>query len=159
MIEPALVPATLRLDHVGLSVPDLDSAVDFFVGCFGARVLFRLPRPSMRGGTSAERLGVVTGAEFALAMLELGGGRVELLQWWSPRSGGPPPDADLPGGSHIAVDVGDVAGALARLRRVEGVEVVGEPVTFVAGPTPGLTNAFVRTPWGALVELVSWQLD
>jgi catechol 2,3-dioxygenase-like lactoylglutathione lyase family enzyme len=148
--------AARSFDHVGLSVPDLDSAVDFFATCFGARVLFAMARPADRGTMVAERLGVDADAEFALVMLELGGKRIELLQWWPARSEGPAPKADQPGGSHVAIEVADVASAVERLRRISGVEVVGEPMTFGAGATPALTNCFVRTPWGALIELVCW---
>ncbi|MFC6933861.1 VOC family protein [Actinomadura yumaensis] len=69
-----------RLDHTGMSVPDLGAAVEFFVTHFGARVEFTLPR--VDGG--AERLGAPADAAFALAMLDIGGARVELIQWWSP---------------------------------------------------------------------------
>ena len=43
-----------------------------------------------------------------------------------------------------------------RLRVAPDVELLGQPVTFDAGPTPGLTNAFLRTGWGVLLELVDW---
>lgn len=150
---------TRRFDHVGLSVPELDAAVAFFVDCFGAQVLFRMDRPATPGPMGADRLGADRDAHFALAMLSLGDGRVELLQWWSARAGGPAPPApamESPGGSHIAIEVDDVEDALARLSRVDGVSILSEPVTFTEGPPPVLTNAFVLTPWGALLELVSW---
>ena len=143
-------------DHVGLTVPDLGSAVDFFVGVFGARLVFSMDRSSEGEDMGAERLGVRPASQFSLAIVELGASRLELLQWWPAPSDARPPRADLAGGAHVAVDVEEVAQALEGLRLVEGVQVVGEPVTFATGATPGLTNAFVRTPWGALVELVSW---
>lgn len=150
------VPGTRRFDHVGLSVPDLEAAVAFFVDCFGAQVLFQMGRSANPGSMGAQRLGADEGAHFALAMLSLGGGRVELLQWWSARGEDPIPAAGSPGGSHIALEVADVGEALVRLARVEGVSILSEPVTFTEGPTPGLTNAFALTPWGALLEIVSW---
>ena len=153
--EPVIARAK-RFDHVGLTVPDLDVAVDFFVCCFAARVLFNMDRPEVPCAMGAERLGVAPEAEFALAMLELGSARIELLQWWPLRGDISPPDNDQPGGSHVAIEVDDVAAALQALRVVEGVQVLGEPATFAPGATPGLTNAFVRTPWGALIELVTW---
>ncbi|MFC6886521.1 MULTISPECIES: VOC family protein [Actinomadura] len=142
-----------RLDHTGMSVPDLGAAVEFFVTHFGARVEFTLPR--VDGG--AERLGAPADAAFALAMLDIGGARVELIQWWSPLAvAGGPPRADMPGGAHLGVEVDDLPAMLAKLEAVPGVIVLGRPVTFNEGPTPGLTNAFVSTPWGGLVELLSW---
>lgn len=150
------VEGTEGLDHAGVVVADLDAAVDFFIRWFGARVMFRLDRVADPSGEAPARLGAPRDASFALAMLALGTGRLELLQWW--RSG-PPPPAALPhavGAAHVAVRVTDVPATLARLRTATGVEVLSEPVTFDAGPTPGLTNAFLHTDWGVLIELVHW---
>jgi catechol 2,3-dioxygenase-like lactoylglutathione lyase family enzyme len=156
---PTLPCATVPgrgFDHVGLTVPDLTSAVEFFVSAFGARLVFSMEPSSEGESMGAERLGVRPASRFSLAMIELGTSRLELLQWWPAPSDARPPRADLSGGAHVAVEVENVARALNGLRLFEGVEVVGEPVTFATGATPGLTNAFVSTPWGALVELVNW---
>ncbi|HVB70486.1 MAG TPA: VOC family protein [Acidimicrobiales bacterium] len=155
-LDRAAIETARRVDHVGVSVPDLDRAVDFFVHVFGASVAFRMDRPSPGTTMGSERLGVAPDAQFSLAMLTFGSTSLEVLQWWPERSDARPPDADLPGGTHVSLAVDDVASALERLRRVNGVEIVGDPVTFPAGATPGLTNAFLRTPWGALIELVAW---
>ena len=152
----ASIVAGRAFDHVGMRVPNLDDAIRFFVEIFGARLLFRMDRPTGDAAMGAERLGIAASAKFALAMLELGGSNIELLQWWPVRSDAWPPEADLPGGMHVAIDVADVAMTLATLRDVDEVEIVGGLSTFEAGATPGLSNAFVRTPWGALIELVTW---
>lgn len=145
------------LDHVGVNVPDLDEAVSFFVAVFGARVVFELERFSDVGGGALERLGADRHAGLALVMLELGRGRLELLNWSDAEEARAPwPPSSALGASHVAIDVTDMDVALDRVRGVEGVVVIGEPVTFEEGPTPGLANAFVVTPWGLLVELVCW---
>ncbi len=150
------IPGVRELDHVGLNVPDLDQAVEFFTRRLGADVVFRVERFADPDGGALTRLGAPATASLELAMLTLGAGRLELLHWEDgPPTIAPPGAADA-GGSHVAVEVADVAAGLADLRAVPGVRVLGEPVTFPAGPTPGLTNAFVTTPWGALLELVSW---
>lgn len=149
-----------RLDHVGIVVTNLDAAVQFFVTWFGARVVFRMERFDDPTGIAPTRLGAPRGANFALAMLEIGGGRFELVQWWpsaTERQGSavsPVPGAV--GAAHVALAVGEVSTELDRLREAPGAEVLGEPLTFYSGPTPGLTNAFLRMPWGVLIELVSW---
>jgi catechol 2,3-dioxygenase-like lactoylglutathione lyase family enzyme len=144
------------LDHVGLNVPDLDQAVTFFTEAFGATTVFRLGRTSDPEGGSMERLGAPREAAFELAMLELGSGRLELLRWWSVDQADREPRSSDVGACHVSVLVSDVTAAVEGLRTREGVRVLGEPVTFDAGATPGLTNAFVTTPWGALIELVNW---
>lgn len=145
-----------ELDHVGLNVPNLDEAVAFFIDAFGAKEVFRIERFSDIKGGSMERLGAAREAAFELVMLQLGSGRLELLRWWSPNPVDPGLRSSDVGASHIAVKVANVEQALESLRAREDVWVVGEPVTFETGATPGLTNAFVTTSWGALIELVNW---
>lgn len=147
-----------RLDHTGLVVPDLDEAVEFFQVAFGAEVVFRMYRFDDPTGGATRRLGAQHGTSFALAMLGWGDRRLELLQWWPPwneDSHGP----EAVGASHVAVEVPDLWTALESLRHIPGVRVVGDPVTFTEGPTPGLTNAFVSSPWGCLIELMQWPGD
>lgn len=141
-----------RLDHVGITVPDLDAATGFFVRCFGATELFRLPDSGENG--AARRLGVTEPSSFALVMLEVGGNRLELLAW-RPQIGGAIPAANDPGGAHVAIAVEDLDATLRVLAGEPGVHNVGAPLRFEGGPTPGLTNAFVRAPWGTLLELMS----
>ena len=148
------------LHHVGVVVSDLDPAVHFFVTWFGARVIFHIARSVDTSGFAAARLGASRQSSFALTMLEIGGGRLELVQWWpsatAPSSSPAPFVPYAVGAAHVAVTVREVSTELDRLRAAPGVEVLGEPLTFEAGPTPGLTNAFIRISWGILVELVSW---
>lgn len=143
------------LDHTGVVVTDLDAAVAFFTRWLDAEVVFRLERVADPTGRAPQRLGAPADASFALVMLALDGGRLELLQWWA----GQPPSAAPPhatGAAHVAVRVTHVAEAVAALASAPGVTVVSTPVTFDHGPTAGLTNAFLRTEWGVLLELVHW---
>lgn len=65
-------------------------------------------------------------------------------------------DSSVPLGAHLSIEVDDVASTLAALAAINGVAVLSAPLTFTDGETPGLTNAFIRAPWGTLIELVSW---
>lgn len=147
---------TVALDHVGISVPDLDVAVDFLAGAFGATVVFRFDGIADTTGAALRRLGADPDASFSLAMLEIGGGHVELLSWRSSRTDGSIPVVDAPGGMHLGISVTDIAKSLEALRDRPDVEVIGEPVTFDSGATAGLTNAFAVTSWGLLIELLQW---
>lgn len=150
------------LDHVGLTVPDLDAAVAFFERHFGAEVVFHLPRFVDPTGAAVARLGAARGASFSLTMLELVGGYVELLEWEPQLTPSEQPDSavafppNLTNGVHLALEVKDIGGILDELRQAPGVTVLSDPLTFREGPTPGLTNAFITTPWGLLIELMAW---
>lgn len=150
------------LDHVGLAVPDLDEAERFFIENFGARTVFHLPPFSDPTGDAPARLGAPRNAAFSLTMLELGGGHIELLQWdptIAPSISNETPPMLPPNvthSPHLAVSVSNITEALKQLQAVDGVRVLSGPVTFEQGPTPGLTNAFITTPWGLLIELMSW---
>lgn len=146
---------TRNLDHVGIVVRSLDEAIEFFTRHLAASVVFRMDPFEDPTGAAPVRLGAARGRTFALAMLSIGSGRLELLQWW-PEGDSTPSPADGAGGVHVAIEVDDVHAALDSLRTVPGVSVLGEPATFTGGQTPDLTNAFVTTPWGALIELLSW---
>lgn len=82
------------IDHVGVTVPDLDAATEFFARAFGAEVLYdTLPRSDgPKGGWGTERrLGVPQGtAEVAVRMLRLPNGPgIELFEFNGPRQGRP----------------------------------------------------------------------
>lgn len=145
-----------ELHHVGLVVPDLAAAVAFFVDHLGAEVEFEMDRFIDESGAAVGRIGAGVGASFALVMIRLGGARIELLQWWPAAAAREPNEPNVVGAAHVGVVVADVAAALDRLSAVAGVTIRSAPLTFTEGPTPGLTNAFLVTPWGLLVELMSW---
>ncbi|MCP1413750.1 VOC family protein [Paenarthrobacter sp. A20] len=146
----------VRIDHYGLNVPNLEQAVSFFQEAFNAQVVFRLARMRDPDGGSMQRIGADPRDEFEVVMLDLAGQRLELLQWWSPQGTRRPLGATGHGASHLGMTCPDLAATLNQLRRMPGVTVLGEPQTFTEGPTPGLTNAFVLTPWGSSIELVNW---
>ena len=127
------------LDHVGLSVADLDAAARFYAAAFGfaSELEFQLPE-GIRG-----------------AMLRHPGGmRLELFQHPAARPGilaGNPLEAlGTRGYGHFALAAGDIApmyaGAVAA-----GARPVAEPGP---SPEPGVRFAFLADPEGNLVELV-----
>lgn len=146
------------LDHTGLVVPDLAQAVAFFTEVLGARLVFEMDRFDDPTGAAPRRLGAERGTGFALAMLSWGEQQLELLQWF-PAGPADEPAPESVGAAHVAIAVPEVSAALEVLRSVPEVRVLGEPVTFAEGPTPGLTNAFVRAPWGCLIELMQWPAE
>jgi glyoxylase I family protein len=156
-VSPDAPLAGLRgLDHIGLTVPDLDEAIGYFSTVFGAVEVLRHPGYQPRPGTNRrnfardERVEVV-----GIALLRLGDTNLELLQYRGPGSG-PPPGTSDPGGHHLAFYVDDLDAACTHLRD-RGIEVLGDPLPFAGGEAgEGARFVYTRAPWGLFVELVSY---
>jgi catechol 2,3-dioxygenase-like lactoylglutathione lyase family enzyme len=128
-----------KLHHVGLSVADLDAAVEWYGRALAYEVKFRGEIPTMR--VTMGSLG--------------GGGGLELLERRDSALGaqGLQPDQALltRGWGHIALDVEDIDATYARLIAA-GAGPVWPPRQ---SPEPGVSMAFVHDPEGNLIELVS----
>ena len=156
MTEPAL-SGFRAVDHIGLSVPDLDQAIQFFVEVLGAQEFFRHGPYGPNGEQSRRQFdrhpdSVVEG----IAMVQLGPMNIELLQYSAPDQSTAWPGTSDYGGHHVAFYVDDLDVSVARLREA-GVRVLGEPMPL-PGPEsgPGGRFIFFRAPWGLFLELVSY---
>lgn len=156
MTESALV-GMRGVDHVGLSVPDLDQAIDFFVSTLGAKEFFRHGPYGPSGEQSTRQFerhpdSIVEG----IAMLRLGPMNIELLQYSSPDQRTSWPSTSDFGGHHLAFYVDDLDESIDRLRE-RGVRVLGTPMPL-PGPESGPEARFIffRAPWGLFLELVSY---
>ncbi len=148
------VPTATNVHHVGVTVPELDEAVEFFVDCIGAEELYR-KGPFGGDETVERRLDVHPDATASLAMLRCGPTtNLELFEWNAPGQ-----DEDMPrlsdvGATHIALQVEDVDEAAEAIEERDDATVLDEPRTNGSGPTEGLRYVFFRTSWGMYVELV-----
>ncbi|MDY7227903.1 VOC family protein [Hyalangium rubrum] len=161
-MSKSALPGFTRVDHVALTVPDLDKAVEFYTETFGATELFRLgpfdaaelPRmPDGRDWTEAHVN--VPGARVFLAMLQLGPTlKLELFRYELPKDARttPPRNCDL-GGHHIAFQVENLEAAVAYLRARE-LRVMAGPIVIPVGPAAGMRTQYVLDPWGNQLELV-----
>ncbi|MDJ1136624.1 VOC family protein [Streptomyces iconiensis] len=154
------MPGVRGIDHVGVTVPDIETATVFFRRALGAEVLYDTLRreDGPRTGPSLEQgLGVPEGtAQVAVRMLALPDGPgLELFEFRAPGQGGPVPPSGL-GWQHLAVYVDDLDGALARVEEAGGLPVGGpRPLPGVeAGPRNRMT--YTRTPWGSTLELITY---
>jgi catechol 2,3-dioxygenase-like lactoylglutathione lyase family enzyme len=158
--------ALVRADHVGLTVPDLDAAVAFYLDAFEARELFRmgpfdaaeLPR-SADGRDWTETHVNVRDARLTFAVLELAPGlRLELFAYERPADvvANAPRNCDV-GGHHLGLCVEDLETA-ATVLRSRGVTVL-EPIVVDEGPMAGTRSAYVVDPWGNHLELVEYARD
>ncbi|GAA1198209.1 VOC family protein [Streptomyces hebeiensis] len=148
------------IDHVGVTVPDLDAATTFFAHVLGAEPLYdTLPRgQGPRSGPALERRTGVPGGtrQIAVRMLRLRDGPgLELFEFDGPRQGAAVVPSDL-GWQHVACYVDDLDAALQAVESAGGT-ILDEPAEL-PGPESGPNNlfAYCRTPWGSTLELLTY---
>src|SRR5260221_4134593 len=133
--EPGRLPGLLYVDHVALTVPELDLAVDFFCRVLGAVLLYRSAVTPQPGDASLERdFGVHPKASLAFVALRLGPTlNLELSDWQSPDRRPDAPRSTDAGGHHLGLYVDDVVTAAAFLEGVPGVRLLGDVKTSPPG--------------------------
>lgn len=131
----------MSVDHVGLSVADLNAMTDWYSRALAARVEYALERPAV--------------AVRGVVLIDSDGFRLELLhrEHSQPSHGTETVDESLlrHGFGHLALRVGDVPAAFERLV-AQGAAAVLAPRP---GSQPGMTIAFVADPEHNLIEIVS----
>ena len=125
------------IEHIGLTVPDLEQATTFFAEAFGAEHVYDMIDEALSGPAIESGLGVPAGATIeAIRMLRLGNGpNLELFTY----SGVPQRDPLVPsdyGLQHFCVYVDDMDAAAARLEKAGGtlLSAPGELPGGDAGP-------------------------
>ena len=137
----------LRFDHVGVIVEDLDAAEDFFLA-----LGFESDGRMFVDGEVVDRINGLEGVRAELVMVRTPDrtGCLELIRYHAPESDGGAErlPANRPGYRHIAIEVDDVHGTVARLGE-KGYGLVGEVQDY--GTSWRLV--YVRGPEGLIVEL------
>lgn len=130
--------------HVGVTVSDLDRAVDFYTDTFGLDVVAEF---SVKGDAFAEAV-AVDGASGSFAHLDAGDAVVELVEYEPQADSTPDPELNRPGAIHLGLAVDDVEAFYAALD--DGVETLSPPRTTASGTS----ICFVRDPEGNLIEVL-----
>ena len=144
-------------DHVGLTVPNVDEAAEWFERVLGAKVVARTdPFGSDDDTLMPRRFKVHPRATVRVAILRCGTGtNVELLEWTAPDQKTQMPRTCDHGAAHIAFHVADIHEAVRYLRD-QGVEVLDEPMHIEDGDLKGLWWVYFLTPWGNFMELYQY---
>jgi catechol 2,3-dioxygenase-like lactoylglutathione lyase family enzyme len=150
------VPGLTRLDHVGITVPDLDQAHGFFTEVLGCEFMYELGPFQHDDSWMSEHMAVADDTVMRrLRFYRLGGQAVfEVFQYEAADQVRTPPRNSDVGGSHIALYVDDLDAAVAHLHAL-GLRVLGDP-TASRGPSEGQRWVYFLSPWGAQFELVSY---
>jgi len=151
------LPGLRGTDHIGITVPNLEEAVDFFVNVIGCEPLYELgPFDAaddwMQTQLNVHPRTVMKKLKFLRCKY---GSNFELFEYSSPDQNTQPPKNSDIGGHHLAFYVDDFDAALDYLKR-NSVKILGEPVVRTAGPSGGQTWVYFLTPWGMQLELVSF---
>lgn len=149
-------PMPRGIQHIGVTVPDLEAATTFLVEGLGAKVAYDglTTDDEPRQGAEVERqLGLPSGAAIhkqrffvigegpGLEVFEISGEQ-------RPASG----LADF-GLNHISLYCDDIEGCLARLVGAGGEALSEIHENSRHEDTPGNGSVYVRAPWGMLIEL------
>ncbi|WP_202814427.1 VOC family protein [Falsirhodobacter sp. alg1] len=158
--EDAARPDIRGTDHIGLTVPDMESATRFFADAFGAVTLYDVQPPDappMAGKDPEAQLGLTSGTKIThMRLMRLGNGPcIEMFCITDGQSRAPLRLQDQ-GLTHIGIYVDDIDTASARFARAGG--------TLMEGPHPlsgvedgkGNAGIYGTTPWGLLIELLTY---
>jgi catechol 2,3-dioxygenase-like lactoylglutathione lyase family enzyme len=150
------------IEHIGITVPNIDEASAFLVAAFGAEVIYVMsPDPDRAtGGTgpdSQSTLGIRPGAVWKSSqMLKLGNGpSIELFEYEDTDQREAVIASDF-GLQHFALYVDDMETARQRVIDAGGTPLVGP--SLLPGIESGKGNMWLYTlsPWGSIIELVSF---
>lgn len=143
------------IDHIGITVPDLDEAQAYFEAVFGAEKLYDLLVDPVSGPELSVDLGVPEGTTLeAIRVVAIGNGPgLEMFRFSTDGNRDPSLASDF-GVQHIALNVEDIF-ATIELIKENGGKIYGE-VKELPFMDAGPDNHFVYTspPWGGIIELV-----
>lgn len=152
----APIPGMRGMQHIGITVPNMNEAVAFFRDILGCEPSFTFGTFKFDDDWMARHLDVHPRATISdFQMVRCGNGtNLEVFEYTAPdqnRRG--PRNSDI-GGHHLAFYVDDMDAAVSYLK-AKGVRVLDSPSTFTEGPAAGLTWVYFLAPWGLQLELVS----
>ena len=152
--ETKLIPGLKRSDHMGLTVPNADQAIEFFEEFFGATQLKTLNNVHVPGGWMTKNLNVPSDAVIkSVTMLDIPGQfLLEIFEFKvKDQKTTLPLNSDL-GGHHLGFAVEDIEIAMQHLKD-NGVKVLGDVKIQNVGPYD-VKWVYFLTPWGTSLELI-----
>lgn len=140
------------IHHAGLVVDDLDAAIAFYGELLD---MTEIERDDWRAPSPKQDQGIgVAGSAATGAMMRGSNSYIELWQYHAPEQVGDDPadrGAHERGLRHLAIEVDDVPGALARLVELGGTKM-GDPVVM---SDEGAAVIYCRDPFGTIIEFMS----
>ena len=146
------------MDHVGITVPNVNQAVEWFDDVLGAVAPLTFG-PFPAGAFVASVVDVAQTASIdQITMLRLGhSAGIELFQYSAPEGQrhDVPKNSDW-SGHHVAFYVTDIDDAVDYMVAKGVRRMPAGPFTLTEGPAAGQTIQYFQTPWGSYVEFISY---
>jgi catechol 2,3-dioxygenase-like lactoylglutathione lyase family enzyme len=156
---PARAQSIERVDSVAITVSDLDKALAFYTGVLP----FELVSRTEVAGEAYERLFGVFGLRAEIALLRLGGEKIQLIDYLAPEGRPIPVDSKSNDEwfQHIAIIVRDMDAAYKLLRAHKVQHASSGPQTLPAwNPNAGGIKAFYfKDPDGHNLEILQFPPD
>jgi catechol 2,3-dioxygenase-like lactoylglutathione lyase family enzyme len=146
------------VDHVGITVPDIDQAIAWFQNVMGCSTPLTFgPFGDPTGTFMQDLLGVHPRAVIEqITMVRCGrSANIELFQYDAPDQNTTFPKNSDWAGHHIAFYVTDIGAAVAYMQ-AKGVQKFLGPLPVADGPAAGQTINYFRAPFGTYIELISY---
>ncbi|PHP66773.1 glyoxalase [Zhengella mangrovi] len=152
------VPGLRGVEHIGITVPDIDEATRFFVNVLGCTPYLDSGPLGSDDDDRMTRLLNVHPRAVARKMRHLRcghGSNIELFEYSAPDQNTTwPKNSDL-GGHHLAFYSDDFDATLDWLR-AHGVRLLEGPNFVTKGQNSGCRWIYFLSPWGLQMELVSF---
>ena len=146
------------LDHVGITVPDINQAIEWFEDVLGAVAPLTFG-PFPAGPFVASVVDVAETASIdQITMLRIGhSANIELFQYTAPdgQRHDMPKNSDW-SGHHVAFYVTDIDTAVEYMVEKGVRKMPAGPFTLAQGPAAGQTIQYFQTPWGGYIEFISY---
>jgi catechol 2,3-dioxygenase-like lactoylglutathione lyase family enzyme len=146
-------------DHVGITVPDINQAIEWFEDVLGAVAPLTFgPFPAGPFVASVVDVAQTTSID-QITMVRVGhSANIELFQY-STAPGGQrqdmPKNSDW-SGHHVAFYVTDIRPAVEYMVGKGVRKMPAGPFTLTQGPAAGQTIQYFQTPWGGYIEFISY---
>lgn len=144
--------------HIGISVPDLEKAREFYIGLLGA--VEEVAPLSWEDNPFIDEIVGLKGSAARQFMCRLGNTHLEVFEYLAPRSDPQDPDRGVNqfGYTHFALQVDDLATTCARMKAA-GIRFHRDPdlTTIVTGPDgrkTGYSATYCRDWFGNVFELM-----
>src|SRR5438034_3621310 len=146
------------LDHVGITVPDINQAIEWFEEVLGAVAPLTFgPFPAGPFVASVVDVAETTSID-QITMLRMGhSANIELFQYSAPdgQRHDMPKNSDW-SGHHVAFYVTDIDTAVEYMVGKGVRKLPAGPFTLSGGPAAGQTIQYFQTPWGGYIEFISY---